>query len=198
MLARLANGLFAAGGAAALAQFPAFYRQYLQHLSGRLAQAREDLAPIVADAEQRRLSVHDYLDRAAREGGELTGTLVQGYRSTFDTLQSLERAYSALRAAGPLERPLAFVRHLEPRLAEATLAEFAPGLPLTPEGGGYALVGLVLGVALLWLLERPVVATARRRRARRAAVGAQPATGTRDEPRLRRSAPHDDRGDEQA
>lgn len=167
MFARLANGLFAAAGAAGAAQFPAFYGQYLQHLSGRLAQARDDLAPVLDDARQRGLSLSEYLERAQAEGGELTGTLVAGYRSTYQAFERLREAHQALNAAGPLERPLALARHLDMRIAEGTLEGFAPALPMSVEGGGYALAGLLLGLILVWTLERPAVALRRRRHIRR-------------------------------
>ncbi|WP_200339950.1 DUF2937 family protein [Rhodovibrio sodomensis] len=167
MLARLANGLFAAAGAAGAAQFPAFYRQYLQHLSGRLAQARADLAPVLQDARQRGLTLGEYLDRAQAEGGELTGTLVAGYRATHQAFERLQTAHQALTRAGPLERPIALARHLDMRIAEGTLEGFAPGLPLTAEGGGYALAGLLLGLLTVWTLERPAAVLRRHRQIRR-------------------------------
>jgi hypothetical protein len=167
MLARLANGLFAAAGMAVFAQAPMLFRQYLQHLGGRLAQARADLAPVRDDASARGLSIPEYLDRAAREGGELTGTLVQGYRASFESLQRLEAAYTTLRDAGPLQRPWAFARHLQPEVLAGTLADFAPGLPLSAEGGVYALAGVLAGLGLLWAIERPVGAVRRRVDARR-------------------------------
>jgi hypothetical protein len=189
MFARLANGLFAAAGAAAAAQFPAFYRQYLQHLSGRLAQARDDLAPVLQDARERGLSLREYLARAEAEGGELTGTLVAGYRSTYQAFERLQAAHQTLSAAGPLERPLALARHLDMRIAEGTLNGFAPALPLTVEGGGYALTGLVLGLLTVWMLERPAVALRRRRHVRRlrrraadAAARLAPSLAARDRP----------------
>lgn len=147
MLARLANGLFAVAGAGTFAQFPAFYRQYLQHLSGRLAQARADIAPVVEDARERGLAVSEYLTRAAQEGGELTDKLVEGYRSTFQTLQQLETAYAALRGAGPLERPLAFVRHFDAVVAQTAAVDFAPGLPLTRKAEATRLSGCSPGLA---------------------------------------------------
>ncbi len=167
MLARLTNGLFAAAGAAGAAQFPAFYRQYLQHLSGRLAQARDDLAPVLEDARRRGLSLGEYLERAQGEGGELTGTLVAGYRSTYQAFERLQAAQQALSTAGPLERPFALARHLDMRIAEGTLDGFAPALPLTVEGGGYALAGLIVGLLAVWTLERPALALRRRRHVRR-------------------------------
>ena len=177
MLARIANGLFAAAGAAGAAQFPAFYQHYLQNLAGRLAQAREDLAPVLEDARARGLSLGDYLDRAAAEGGELTGTLVAGYRSTYQAYERLRDAHQALSAAGPLDRPLALARHVDMRIAEGTLDGFAPALPLSVEAGGYALAGLLLGLFTVWILERPAVALKRRRRLRRLRRQAADAAG---------------------
>lgn len=164
MLTRILNGLLAAGGAAAAAQFPAFYRQYLQHLTGRLEQASADLAPVVRDAAARGLDLDAYLERARAEGGELTATLVAGYQQAFETLQRLQAAVAALARAGPLERPLAFARHFDPATAESTAAGFSPALPLSAEGVAYAGAGLVAGIALAWAVEQPVRIAARRRR----------------------------------
>lgn len=167
MLARLVSGLGAAAGAAAGAQFPGFYAQYVQHISGRLSQARADLAPVARDAAARGLSVPDYLDRAQREGGELTGTLVEGYRTASEALQRLEAAYTALRAAGPLERPFALARHFHGEAAHGVLQDFRPTLPLTAEGLSYAAAGLLLGISAAWCGERSWQRWRRRMRGRR-------------------------------
>jgi len=153
MLTRVLNGVCTIAGAAGVAQFPAFYRQYLQQISGRLAQAAEDLGPVIADARARGLSVPDYLARAAREGGDLTGTLVAGYRATWSSFQRLEQSYAALSQAAVVERPLAFLRYLQPEVAARTLRDFAPALPLTAEGLAYAAAGGLLGVLVAWALE---------------------------------------------
>lgn len=153
MLARLVNGLSAVAGAAAAAQFPSFYAQYVQHISGRLSQARADLAPVMRDAAERKLEIAAYLEQARREGGELTRTLVEGYEMAFDTLSRLEGAYTALREAGVFERPLVFARHFHGEVAQGTLRDFAPALPLTAEGMSYAAVGLILGIGAAWGLE---------------------------------------------
>ena len=63
MIGRLTNGIFAAGGAAGLSQFPAFFAQYRQQLAGRLAQARADLAEVREAAAALGLSPQEYLAR---------------------------------------------------------------------------------------------------------------------------------------
>lgn len=176
MLARLINGLCAAAGAGAMAQFPAFYTQYLQHISGRLGQARADLAPVRQDAQQRGLEIAEYLERASREGGDLTATLVAGYRDAFESLTRLEQSYAALSAADPLTRPVALARHLHLEAARGTLADFAPALPLSAEGFVYAGVGLIAGLGLAWALERPYAVWCRRRARRRDTRDQQEAT----------------------
>lgn len=176
MLGRFANGLAAVAGAAGLAQFPALYRQYLQNLAGRLAQARQDLDPVARDARERGLSIERYLERASAEGGELTGTLVQGYRQAFDSVQRLETAYAALRDAGPVTRPLAFLRHLDTGVLQGTLADYGPAVPVSAEGGVYALAGMTAGLGLLAALERVGRAAAGGvRRRRRHRQGNEPA-----------------------
>src|SRR3546814_6328490 len=56
------------------------------------------------------------------------------YTTLFRSLDRMEAAYHALRAAPALERPLAFVEHMNGGLVESTLGDFAPALLLTPEG----------------------------------------------------------------
>lgn len=167
MLSRILNGVCAVAGAGLLAQFPAFYRQYLQQVSGRLAQARADLRPVIEDAAARGLDVPEYLDRAAREGGALTGMLVEGYRGTWQAVQRLEASYAALASADVLARPAVFARHLDGAVAAQTLRDFAPALPLTAEGLAYAGTGVLAGIAVAWGLEWPWHIWRRRRRARR-------------------------------
>src|SRR3546814_13069900 len=82
------------------------------------------------------LSVEDYvasfLDSALHslEGARMTESIFQ--------LDRMAAAYHALRAAPALERPLAFVEYMNGGLVESTPGDFAPALPLPPEGFSYA------------------------------------------------------------
>lgn len=166
MLGRLYNGVCASLGAAASAQFPAFYTQYLQRVSGKLDQARADISTVVESARRRDMSVSDYLDVVARDGDEFSREWEPGARATYEALQRLEAAYAALSTADVFERPAVFAMYLRADTAQATLYDFTPALPLSMEGLGYAGAGVLIGIVFAWVSERPLVIWRKRRRAR--------------------------------
>ncbi len=144
MFARLFYSLGAVTGGAAFSQFPEYYAHYVQRLGGRIDQARERAAEIRADAAEKGLSVEDYVETFLQstphslEGARMSESIFQ--------LDRMEAAYQALRGAPTLQRPLAFAEHMNPGLVEATLGDFAPALPLTPEGLLYTGIGVLAGL----------------------------------------------------
>ncbi len=166
MLGRVYNGVCASLGAAASAQFPAFYTQYLQRVSGQLDQARMDIAGVVESARNRGLSVSEYLDEVAEHGDEYSQEWEPGARTTYEALQNLEAAYTALRTADVFERPAVFFMHLRADTAQAALYDFTPALPLSMQGLGYAGAGVLIGIVFAWISERPLVLLRNRLRAR--------------------------------
>lgn len=146
MIGRLLRACFAILGAAAFAQFPEFYQQYLQRLGGRLDQARFDLNRLIEDAATLGRTVEAYIQELFASGGEAAQLAAKRELARLDGAKELEQAYHALSQAGPLERPVAFLHHFDPGLAEATLQTFAPGLPVTLEGFAYAATGLLAGL----------------------------------------------------
>jgi Protein of unknown function (DUF2937) len=160
MLARFFYSLGAATGGAALSQFPEYYTHYVQRLGGRVDQARLRAAGIRDDAAAKGLSVEDYIktfldsEPHALEGARMWDAIFR--------LDEMEAAYHALREAPAVERPFAFASHLDSGLVDATLADFAPAVPLTPEGLAYAAVGALAALALMFGTRRVV----RRRRHR--------------------------------
>jgi hypothetical protein len=169
MLSRLLTGVCAVAGSLAGAQFPAVYTQYLQYISGRLTQVLSDLRPVLQDAQARGLSVETYLERAAEESGSYTSRMVESDMRAYTDLRQLEGAYSALSDAGPTMQPVAFVQHLNITDIEAVFRHYTPALPISTEGLAYGGAGLILGLALAWVLESPlrVWHDARRKRRRR-------------------------------
>lgn len=145
LFGRLPGLLSALLGAGMLAQFPAFYRQYLQSLGGRLDQAALQEERVLAAAAHHGLSVEDYLarfaeapDPAIRDGGTIAATLV------IDA-QDLRVALDALSGASVLERPFVFAENLDPAILSATLERFGPAAPLSLEGLVYGVLGFALG-----------------------------------------------------
>jgi hypothetical protein len=156
MLSRLLTGICAVAGTFAGAQFPAFYTQYLQHVSGRLTQVMRDLRPILQDAQARGMDVATYLGRAAAESGDYTRQMVRGDIRAYADLKNLEAAYTALSDAGPAMQPVAFARHVSLADAEIVLRHYTPSLPLSMEGMAYGGAGLLLGLFIAWVLESPL------------------------------------------
>jgi hypothetical protein len=148
MLARLFYSLGAATGGAAFSQFPEYYAHYVQRLGGRIDQARLRAEEIREDAAAKGLSVEDYienfLDSAPHslEGARMSESIFQ--------LDRMEAAYNALREAPVMQRPFTFVEHMNTGLVEATLGDFKPALPLTPEGLVYAGCGALAGLILIF------------------------------------------------
>ena len=157
----MAGGL---AGAAGLSQYPEFAQQYTQRLAGQV----QALDIVVADFDA----------TAARSGltreqalGQMTGTgfledRARDLRRTFARHARLGADYARLSEAAALERILMPHRLADAETFRGTLADFAPGMPLTLAGGVAAGAGFVGGWAavagLLALLLWPL----RRRRAR--------------------------------
>ncbi|GAB4394788.1 MAG: hypothetical protein Tsb0032_23170 [Kiloniellaceae bacterium] len=148
MFARLFYSLGAAGGGAVFSQFPEYYAHYVQRLGGRIDQARLRAAEIRDDAAAKGLSVEDYIEDFLEsaphslEGARMAESIFQ--------LGRMEAAYDALRGAPVLQRPLVFAEHMNSGLVEATLGDFNPALPLTPEGLVYAGCGALAGLIAIF------------------------------------------------
>jgi hypothetical protein len=147
MFARFFYSLGAVGGAAAFSQFPEYYAHYVQRLGGRIDQARLRAEEIRIDAAEKGLSVEDYIEQFLEsaphslEGARMSESIFQ--------LDRMEAAYQALRDAPPLQRPFTFAEHMNTGLVEATLGDFNPAVPLTPEGLAYAACGVLAGLVFV-------------------------------------------------
>ncbi|MGM0560169.1 MAG: DUF2937 family protein [Pseudomonadota bacterium] len=153
MLGRLTNALLATSGAAAAGQAPAFQAQYRQQLAGRLDQARQDLAQLLKEADAKGLTPEQFLQRAEKEAGAYTRSLVADAHSTLDTYRNLQEAYNALSQSTLVSRPFILIQHLDPQITGSVVSHFQPALPLNMEGLAYAGIGLLIGVAFAALLE---------------------------------------------
>ncbi len=148
MMRRLVNGLASLSGAAVLAQFPAFYGDYLQRLGGRLDQARVQIERLEQAARAESLPLADYIEvflASAQSPVRRQGNVMLEQVGEFERLRD---AAAALGQSPLLARPWRFAEHLDAELARATFGDFTPALPLGQEGLLYAAVGLLVGLAL--------------------------------------------------
>ncbi|GAB5470280.1 MAG: DUF2937 family protein [Rhodospirillales bacterium] len=148
-LSRIADGLAATGGAAAVAQFPAFYQQYLQRLGGRLDQAMLAVGRLREAASDQGLSLAAYVLRFQEATDPVFRREGQNLLATLTEAQNLQDAHDALSNATPLERPQAFATHFDSDLALATFERYVPALPIDSEGLAYAAIGMLAGLLLL-------------------------------------------------
>jgi hypothetical protein len=149
MIARLLNGLAGTVGAAAFAQFPAFFQQYLQRLGGMLDQARLDVARLLKDAQSQGQTLEAYLEELRATGSSAAAGTADRELARVDTVDALESAYNALTLSEPLERPINFLRYFDPQVAEETMRAFEPAVPVTSEALIYGALGVIIGLFLL-------------------------------------------------
>jgi hypothetical protein len=149
-LARVLGGLservVAVLFAVAAAQFPIYYAAYCNTLAGAKLEAEARYQELEHEAAQLKLGVETFIQRHETNSDEVFRASGRIHRTTLEHYRRYTAMDAALRSAPIWQRPLALARNFDPQLHAATL--FEPGLPLTLEGGVYALAGLLLA----WLL----------------------------------------------
>ena len=183
----LVTGLGVAG---VTSQAPEFTQQYMQRLAGQV----EALAEVARDFDTSALNAGLGREDAL---AQMTGTPFldarqADMRRTFARHARLADTLATLRAASPVQRLTMPHRLMDPAVARATWADFAPAVPLTPAGLMAAGGGFVLGwgsaLALLAVLARPF----RRTPARSRPATTGPTTLRREPPLHRPQQPRTD------
>ncbi len=143
----LAAGLM---GAATLAQFPEVSQQYIQRLSG----AVDELAIVVADFDRSAASAGLSRDEAL---AELTGSTFLDARNSDMTraiyrYETLSADLTLLQSAGPFERLILMPARLDTDIGARAIEDFAPAVPVTGAGLGFAGIGFLGGYGLWAIL----------------------------------------------
>lgn len=148
---RLIGTVIGAVSGLAASQTQSFIQAYLQRLGGHRDEAR---------ATYHKLQAGEFLPGADAQSQE---QLAAAFGRRVD---DLSQAYNAIANADVIERPFRFVSHMDRAIAEATLTNFTPSLPLDTVSLVFALAGVVLGWLLYELVKSPLrVITSQRRRA---------------------------------
>ena len=126
----LLDRLLAIAGAVALSQVPGFISHYLQRLGGHVDEATRNVA--------------GWQEIANKSTGGNLRKLIDFYQASGDTeiietgkkcvgdlgrLEDLQQAMAAIRDASVWEKPLSFVRHLDPDIARAASGNTFPMFP---------------------------------------------------------------------
>lgn len=145
---RLTDRILCVVGAVLFSQGPEFMQQYLQRLGGHLDEARRQLAAFQRTASEAGLTLEAFIRQTAATPDADVARLAGVMQESVDRVASLAAAHDALAHAALWERPLVFLRHLDPAIARTTGAVYQPAVPTTLEGALYAFAGMVLVLAL--------------------------------------------------
>lgn len=133
MLKYLLDKIAFAAGLILGMQLPKFIADYRQRVGGRLDQAQLDLEPYQEIANRFQ---HGSLDALVQHhlgspdaSFHAEGTVVQ---ALIAQVQRLSEAYAALDT-NLWQQIIYLARHIDPKLARATLEAYVPGLLLTPD-----------------------------------------------------------------
>lgn len=163
-------------GAVIFSQAPEFMQQYLQRLGGHLDEARRQLRQFQETAAQSGLTLDGLIGRTGANADPAVARLGEVMTAARARVDTLEAAQSAIQHASLWTRPFVFLRHLDPAIARATAAIFKPAVPTTIEGLVYALLGMLVLLAIYHLGFKYPLARLARAQARRSAAGAAAAS----------------------
>ena len=138
-------------GAVLLSQGPEFMQQYLQRLGGHLDEARRQLVLFQKTAADSGLTLEEFIQRTAASAEPSVAKLAGVMTESAERVAALQTAHDALLHASMWERPFVFLRHLDVGIAKAAAIVYQPAVPTTAEGLLYALVGMLLMLALYHL-----------------------------------------------
>ena len=128
------------------AQFPLYYSAYCNTLAGAKLEAETRYHELEREAAAVQLSVEPFIQRHENNSDAVFKASGRIHRTTLEHFQRYTAMDTALRSAPVWQRTVALAQNFDPELHGAL--RFEPGLPLTLEGGAYALAGLLLA----WML----------------------------------------------
>ncbi|MEM9437184.1 MAG: DUF2937 family protein [Pseudomonadota bacterium] len=168
MLLRVVAFAFGLSGAAGLSQFPEFAQQYLQRLAGKVDQLESQVAAIDASAAALEMTRAEYLTNlSGTQAGAEAARKAQGEIAVFTRLSE---SIDSFRNASAFGRLTQAYQVADVELAQRTLSDYQPAVPLTVEGAAFAGVGFAAGYGVWSILWGVLGWPLRRRRRRRQAA----------------------------
>lgn len=133
-------------------QAPLFMQEYRQQLAGHVGELQLQVDLMQLAATQSGKNLKDYvkkfrqsLDQDFSNQGEIMDNMVTRF-------QDFSQALNEFDNATVLTRPFVFMWHFHYDIASTTFHAFNIGLPLTYEGGIYALLGIFVGYGIFVVL----------------------------------------------
>ena len=128
------------------AQFPVYFSAYCNTLAGAQLEAQTRYQELAREAARIPLSVNAFIQRHESNADAVFRASGRIHRTTIERYERFTAMQAALTSAPLWARPWVLSQNFDRTLHQAT--GFKPGLPLSAEGGAYAMVGLLVA----WLL----------------------------------------------
>lgn len=138
--------VFSLGGAIVAAQIPAFLMEYMATLKGALMESGRNVDSMRMRATEMGRTLEEFIAKhlASPDADFVaSGKIMQESLLRYETYQN---AYMALDTAPIWKKFLVFLQVFDFQLVKGM--HFTPALPLSVEGGVYALIGLLLGLVV--------------------------------------------------
>ena len=137
--------VFAVVGAAAFAQFPQFYSQYLHELAGHVAELTHQVNLLKQSAQASGKTVQELIIKFLQFSDPDVVKQGEYMKLMVERLENLTSSQNSLQEASVFTKPLLFIREADGGIALETYHRFQVGFMFTWEGVVYALIGLVAG-----------------------------------------------------
>ena len=137
---------------ALLSQFPEFHQQYIQRMGGTLDELDNQVEALGGRASDADMELYQYVRRFLDNEDELIQAEGQHMLDMLSRRKRLENALEEIKNAPGYLVAVTVLIHLDRDLAQATLAEYKPALPLTVNGAFYTLAGFLIGYIGMGLL----------------------------------------------
>lgn len=135
-------------GAVLFSQLPLFMLQYTHQMVGHVAELQRHVSAITQVAAQGGKTLDALIQKfllSADADFRAQGMLMQGMIQRW---HQLSEGLVALQHAEFWQRPFVFLKYVDSDVVRDTYRAFEPGIPMTVEGTLYAIVGLLVGMAL--------------------------------------------------
>lgn len=149
---RLMDRIFAVIGALIFAQAPLFMQEYTQQLLGRESELRLQVDAMRQTAtlsgKTLEILIQKFLQNPDKDivyQGEMLLSLTKRW-------ESLSKALTSIQQSSAWRRPFVFLFYLDTQTFTSTYHHFKIGLPLSLEGGSYALLGILFGYLVFLFL----------------------------------------------
>ena len=160
----LTDRIVCAAGALLFAQLPVFIAQYQQRLGGHVDELRRLVEKYKAYAAGNNRSLEEYINihlQSSVMEFVSTGQLMTDNVARFNELSS---ALDEITRSGGLVKLFMFFKNIDMEIYRGTMKNFVPGITFSSDAILYGIIGLIIFMALYYLIKRMILSLLNRAR----------------------------------